>query len=71
MSLLTNIKDLFNREENFNFDTVEEAIEVIKNGGMIIIADDEARENEGDIICAAEFATPEIVNFIISEAKGV
>lgn len=71
MSLLTNIKDLFNREDNCNFDTVEEAIEVIKNGGMIIIADDEARENEGDIICAAEFATPEIVNFIISEAKGV
>lgn len=38
---------------------------------MVIVADDESRENEGDLICAAEFATPENVNFMITEAKGV
>ena len=56
MSLLENIKDLFNKDNTFRFDTVEEAIETIKNGGMVIVADDESRENEGDLICAAEFA---------------
>ena len=71
MSLLENIKDLFNKDNTFRFDTVEEAIETIKNGGMVIVADDESRENEGDLICAAEFATPENVNFMITEAKGV
>lgn len=60
-----------NENDDFKFDSVEEAIEVIKSGGMIIVADDEARENEGDIICAAEFASVENVNFMISEAKGV
>ncbi len=71
MSVLENIKDADKNNTNFDFDTVEEAIEAIKNGSMVIIADDESRENEGDLICAAEFATPEIVNFIITEAKGV
>ena len=56
---------------DFKFDTVEEAIEAIKQGEMIVIADDESRENEGDLICAAQFATPENVNFMITEAKGV
>jgi len=71
MSLLDNIKNVFLKNENNSFDTVEEAIDVIKNGGVIIIADDESRENEGDLICAAEYASPENVNFMISEAKGV
>lgn len=71
MSLLEKIKNSFVNKLSNCFDTVEEAIEVIKNGGIVIIADDEGRENEGDLICAAEFATPEIVNFMISEAKGV
>lgn len=71
MSLLQKLKETFVKEKQSCFDTVEEAINAIKNGGMIIIADDESRENEGDLICAAEFATPEIVNFMISEAKGV
>lgn len=53
------------------FNTVEEAIETIKNGGMVIVADDESRENEGDLICAAEKATPEMVNFMIKEARGI
>lgn len=71
MSIIENIKAAFNNEDFCHFDTVEEAIETIKNGGMIIVADDESRENEGDLICAAEHATPENVNFMITEAKGV
>lgn len=73
MSLLENIKDLFNNEASSSckFDSVEEALDVIKKGGMIVVADDEGRENEGDLICAAEFASPQNVNFMISEAKGV
>ncbi len=46
------------------FSTIEEAAEDIKNGGMIIIVDDEDRENEGDLVCAAEKVTPEIINFV-------
>jgi 3,4-dihydroxy 2-butanone 4-phosphate synthase/GTP cyclohydrolase II len=45
-------------------DTIEEAIEAIKNGKVIIVVDDEDRENEGDFICAAECVTPEIINFM-------
>lgn len=60
-----------NNEEKFCFDKVEEAIEIIKNGGMVIVADDESRENEGDLICSAEKATPEMINFMMSKAKGI
>ena len=60
-----------NTDAKIIFDTIEEAIEDIKNGKMVIIADDENRENEGDVICAAEMITPEIVNFMASEAKGL
>lgn len=50
---------------------VEDAITAIKNGEMIIIMDDEGRENEGDIVYAGEFSTPQKVNFLITEARGV
>ena len=53
------------------FNTIEEAIEDFKNGRPIIVADDEDRENEGDVIVPAQFATPEVINFLISECKGV
>ena len=53
------------------FCNVEEAIEEIKNGKVIIIIDDEDRENEGDFVCAAEFVTPEIINFMITHGKGL
>lgn len=53
------------------FCTVKEAIEEIKNGRVIIIVDDESRENEGDFVCAAEFISPEIVNFMITYGKGL
>ena len=70
MLLSENVKDMQSTSV-FKFDTVEEAIEAVKKGSMIVIADDESRENEGDLICAAEFASPENVNFMITEAKGV
>jgi len=53
------------------FCNVEEALEEIKNGKMIIIIDDEDRENEGDFVCAAEFVTPEIINFMITNGRGL
>src|SRR5688500_19912120 len=49
--------------------TIEEAIEEIKNGKVIIVVDDEDRENEGDFICAAECVTPEIVNFMATHGR--
>ncbi|MEX2234445.1 MAG: bifunctional 3,4-dihydroxy-2-butanone-4-phosphate synthase/GTP cyclohydrolase II [Cyclobacteriaceae bacterium] len=52
-------------------DTIEQAIEEIKNGKVIIVVDDEDRENEGDFICAAECITPEIVNFMATHARGL
>jgi len=53
------------------FCKVEEAIEEIKNGKVIIIVDDEDRENEGDFVCAAEYVTPDIVNFMVTNGKGM
>ncbi len=55
----------------FTFNSVEEAVEEIKNGRMIIVVDDEDRENEGDIICSAELCTPEMVNFMATHARGL
>lgn len=53
------------------FDTIEQALEDLRNGKVILCTDDENRENEGDLICAAEFATTENVNLMASEAKGL
>ncbi len=55
----------------FQFSTVPEAIEAIKNGEMVIVADDEDRENEGDFVCAAEKVTPEIINFMATHGRGL
>jgi 3,4-dihydroxy 2-butanone 4-phosphate synthase / GTP cyclohydrolase II len=52
-------------------DTIEEAIEAIRNGEVIIVVDDEDRENEGDFVCAAEKITPEIVNFMAKVGRGL
>ena len=51
--------------------TIEEAIEDIKNGKIIIVVDDENRENEGDFIAAAEMVTPEMINFMASKGRGL
>jgi len=53
------------------FCSVDEAIEEIKNGKLIIVVDDEDRENEGDFVCAAEYVTPEIVNFVTKHGRGM
>ena len=53
------------------FNTVQEALEDLKNGKIILVTDDPDRENEGDFICAAEFATPENVNFMATHGKGL
>lgn len=55
----------------YKFDSIEEIVEEIRKGRCVIMQDAESRENEGDYICAAEFATPENVNLMASEAKGV
>lgn len=55
---------------NIKLDTIEEAIEDFRNGKFVIVVDDEDRENEGDLIMAAEKVTPEHVNFMISNARG-
>ena len=57
--------------EEFKFSTIEEAVADLRAGKMIIAVDDPDRENEGDLICAAEFATLENVNFMASYAKGL
>jgi len=56
---------------HIRLDTIEEAIADIKAGKVIVVVDDEDRENEGDLICAAELITPEIVNFMSKEARGL
>ncbi len=57
--------------QEIKLNTIEEAIEDIQNGKVIIVVDDEDRENEGDFICAAECITPEIVNFMATHGRGL
>ncbi len=57
--------------EKIKIDTIEEALEEIRNGKVVIVVDDEDRENEGDFICAAETITPEIVNFMATHGRGL
>ena len=56
---------------NTNFNTIEEALEELRKGKMIVVVDDPDRENEGDLICAAEHASLENVNFMASFGKGL
>ena len=55
----------------FRFNTVEEALEQLKKGKIILVTDDPERENEGDFICAAEFATTANINFMATHGKGL
>jgi 3,4-dihydroxy 2-butanone 4-phosphate synthase / GTP cyclohydrolase II len=57
--------------EDIKLDRIEDAIEAIRRGEIIIVVDDENRENEGDFICAAEAVTPEIINFMSKEGRGL
>ncbi len=55
----------------YKLNTIEEAIEDIKEGKLLIVVDDEDRENEGDFICSAERITPELVNFMAKHGRGL
>lgn len=57
--------------DNIRLNTINEAIEDIRQGKIIIVVDDDDRENEGDFICAAELITPEIVNFMATHGRGL
>ena len=59
------------KENKIQLNTIEEAIADIKNGKVIIVVDDENRENEGDFIAAAEMATPEMINFMAKHGRGL
>lgn len=60
-----------NDNSSFQLNTIEEAIADIKAGKLLIVVDDEDRENEGDFICAAECITPEIINFMATHGRGL
>jgi 3,4-dihydroxy 2-butanone 4-phosphate synthase/GTP cyclohydrolase II len=60
-----------NTQSNTQLNSIEDAIEDIKNGKVIIVVDDENRENEGDFLAAAEMATPEMVNFMATHGRGL
>ncbi|WP_042492132.1 3,4-dihydroxy-2-butanone-4-phosphate synthase [Aequorivita sublithincola] len=59
------------KENSVQLNTIEEAIEDIRNGKIIIVVDDENRENEGDFIAAAEMVTPEMINFMATHGRGL
>jgi len=59
------------RWKKIKIDTIEEALEDIRHGKVVIVVDDEDRENEGDFVCAAETITPEIVNFMATHGRGL
>ncbi|MBN2781102.1 MAG: bifunctional 3,4-dihydroxy-2-butanone-4-phosphate synthase/GTP cyclohydrolase II [Candidatus Marinimicrobia bacterium] len=59
------------QEPEYVFNTIEEAIRDIKEGKMLIVVDDPSRENEGDIVQAAQFVTPAAINFVAKEARGL
>lgn len=63
--------DINSDQEECIFDEVEDAIEDIKAGKLVIVADDEDRENEGDLVCAAEKITPEMINFMTKYGRGL
>ena len=56
---------------SFHFDAIELALADLKAGRAIVVVDDESRENEGDLICAAQFATPDMINFMAVNARGL
>ena len=58
-------------ERDFTVSNVEQALTALEAGGMVLLVDDEGRENEGDVVVAAEFASPEAVNFMAKHARGL
>ncbi len=58
-------------DQAFDFDSIEDALADLAAGRAVVVVDDENRENEGDVICAAQFATPDLINFMAVEARGL
>ena len=58
-------------EQKYLYNSIEEALEELKAGKIILVTDDPDRENEGDMICAAQYASQENINFMASYAKGL
>ena len=58
-------------DKELKFNTIDEALQDLKQGKIVVVVDDPDRENEGDLICAAQFATPENINFMATYAKGL
>ncbi len=56
---------------SLTFDSIDTALADLKAGRALVVVDDENRENEGDLICAAQFATPDLINFMAVEARGL
>src|SRR5579862_9565723 len=52
------------------FTSIEDAIEEVREGRIVVVVDDPDRENEGDLVVAAQFATPEVINFMVTHARG-
>lgn len=57
-------------KEKYQFTSIDDAIKIIASGGMLIVVDDESRENEGDLLMAADAITPACVNFMISQERA-
>ena len=68
---MAEIKESKSDETQAPFATIEEAIEEIRRGRMVVVCDDENRENEGDLTLAAQFATPEAINFMAKHGRGL
>ena len=66
-----NQRNVYRMTEETRLNTINEAIEEIRQGRIVIVVDDEDRENEGDFICSAELVTPEIVNFMATHGRGL
>ena len=63
--------DIVSSNPIFKFDSIDDALADLKAGRVVVVVDDENRENEGDLICAAQFATPDTINFMAVEARGL
>lgn len=69
--MLVSYRNEASQDSNFKLDSIEDAIKDIAAGKIIIVVDDEDRENEGDFVCAAELVTPEIINFMATYGRGL
>jgi len=65
------MSDVLESQDDHPFDRIEDAIEAVRQGKLVIVVDDEDRENEGDFVCAAEAITPKLVNFMVNIGRGL